>query len=312
MPADQQDMRGLRRADLELAGGEHRELVRRARVPRELDRALDHEHRALRNVVRDRDARARLEMQIDEERLAGMADRRRRTERGADQHATGDAIGGSDRGQRGFRVMLEGRLDVLVRRGQREPDLDAVHQATRGAKRGIGALGVHDAAPRRHQVEVERAIGLDGAEAVAMHVLACEEVGHGRQADVRMRAHVEPGTRWQRHRPHVIEEHERPHHPPLRRGEEPRHDHVVPEIARPAYDHELDGVGAVMTGGIVRGHVGHENDDDRKRYRAQTRCRGVTTRSVRPDWQELAALRLHAVCSPGWPACPTTAIAASW
>jgi hypothetical protein len=50
---------------------------------------------------------------------------------------------------------------------------------------------MHDAAPGSHPVDFAGADRLHTAEAVAVQDLAVEQVGHGREADVRMRPHVE-------------------------------------------------------------------------------------------------------------------------
>jgi hypothetical protein len=60
---------------------------------------------------------------------------------------------------------------------------------------------VHDAAARGHPVHLARADHLLGAEAVAMHDLAVEEVRDRREPDVRMRAHVDAAADGQRRGP---------------------------------------------------------------------------------------------------------------
>ena len=61
-------------------------------------------------------------------------------------------------------------------------------------------------------------IACSDAEAVAMDDLALEQVGHRREADVRVRPHVHARARRQLDRPHVVEEDERPDQPLLARG----------------------------------------------------------------------------------------------
>ena len=46
------------------------------------------------------------------------------------------------------------------------------------------------------------------AEAVAMHDRAFEQIRHGREPDMRMRAHVEPSARRERRRAEMVEENE--------------------------------------------------------------------------------------------------------
>ena len=78
---------------------------------------------------------------------------------------------------------------------------------------------MHDAAPGRHQVHGSRLDQLAVAQAVAMHDLAFEQVGDRREADVRMRPHVDAAARRKHGRAHVIEKHERPDHAALGRGQ---------------------------------------------------------------------------------------------
>ena len=83
------------------------------------------------------------------------------------------------------------------------------------------------------------------AEAVPVHDLAREQVRDRRQADVRMRTHVDPPrqVRGKLHRTHVIEEDERADHAALRpRQHAP--DLEAAQIAATRFDHQLDrGVG---------------------------------------------------------------------
>src|SRR3546814_2419104 len=57
-----------------------------------------------------------------------------------------------------------------------------------GGERGrvVEALGMGDAAPRRHPVDLAGADDLLDAEAVAMGKLSVEEIADGRQPDMRM------------------------------------------------------------------------------------------------------------------------------
>ena len=84
------------------------------------------------------------------------------------------------------------------------------------------ALGMHDAAPGRHQIDLARTDGERRAQAVAMEHLALEQVGDRGEADVRMRPHVDALADQELGRPHLVEEDEGPDHlllaPPARRG----------------------------------------------------------------------------------------------
>ena len=53
-------------------------------------------------------------------------------------------------------------------------------------------------------------------EAVAMHDLPVEEVGHRGEGDVGVGAHVDSSAGWKLRRPHVIEENEGTQEPALR------------------------------------------------------------------------------------------------
>src|SRR3546814_12452736 len=61
-----------------------------------------------------------------------------------------------------------------------------------GGERGrvVEALGMGDAAPRRHPVDLAGADDLLDAEAVAMGKLSVEEIADGRQPDMRMGLHI--------------------------------------------------------------------------------------------------------------------------
>ncbi len=81
------------------------------------------------------------------------------------------------------------------------------------AGRGI----VHSERAGRHQVYRARSNHLFIPEAVAVHDLALEQVGYGRQANVWMRPHLDALARRKLGRPHVIEKDERAHHATLSR-----------------------------------------------------------------------------------------------
>ena len=93
---------------------------------------------------------------------------------------------------------------------QRNPRLNAVQEPAVLAHR-LEAFGVSDAAARGHPVHFTGTNHLMKAETVAMDDLAREQVRDRRQANVRMRPHVDPPrqVRGKLHRSHVIEEHER-------------------------------------------------------------------------------------------------------
>ena len=84
-------------------------------------------------------------------------------------------------------MVLERCRPVFGGRGLGDPQLHAVQVAAVGA----GALlGVGDAPPGRHQVELAGHDDLLAAERVTVQRLALQEPGDGLQADVRMRGDV--------------------------------------------------------------------------------------------------------------------------
>ena len=107
--------------------------------------------------------------------------------------------------------MKKSGVALLVFFRQRQPQLQRVHGVPGGADRGRGSLGMHDAAPGGHPVDLAGPDRLHFAEAVAVQDLPLEEVGDGGQADVGVRAHVDPFPGGKRGRPEMIEEDERPH-----------------------------------------------------------------------------------------------------
>ena len=71
-----------------------------------------------------------------------------------------------------------------------------------------------DAPPRGHQIHRPRRNLHGVAFAVAVHDAAVEQVGDGRQPNVRMRANVHTLPGHKLHRPHLVEEDERADHLP--------------------------------------------------------------------------------------------------
>lgn len=101
------------------------------------------------------------------------------------------------------------------------------------AARGRGrALRMHNAAAGRHPVYVPGPDFLHGAQAVAVFQLARKEIGYRRQGDMRVRPHVDPGSRFEDRRSQVIEKYERSHHLASREGQHPAH-HEAAQVALP-------------------------------------------------------------------------------
>ena len=105
--------------------------------------------------------------------------------------------------------MLEGRLAVFQCRGQCHPKLQAVREARSSAVCFVGALTVHDAAPRRHPVHRARLDELHAADAVAVHLPALEEIGDSGQADVRVAADIAVDLRRERRGADLVKKYKR-------------------------------------------------------------------------------------------------------
>src|SRR3954465_13169698 len=83
--------------------------------------------------------------------------------------------------------MLKGRGDFFGSGRQCDPALQTQHLRTVFSLKVRSALGVRDAAPRRHQVHRTRLDFADVALAVSMQDAAVEQIGHGGETDMRMR-----------------------------------------------------------------------------------------------------------------------------
>ena len=112
--------------------------------------------------------------------------------------------------------MVKGGLGLLQLPRQRDPRLDTMQFVALGPC-PLESLRMGDAAPCGHPVDLPRADGLLGCDAVAMHDLPIEQIGDGRESDVWMRPHVDAARDAGRKQggSHVIEENERPHHASL-------------------------------------------------------------------------------------------------
>ena len=155
--------------------------------------------------------------------------------------------------------MEELGLDLLERRGQRNPELDAVQALPALTYRHAGALRMHDAAPGRHPVDAPGLNRLMRAQAVAMVELAFEQIGDRGQVDVRVGADVGAVAGLERRGAHVIEEDEGPNEATLDRGQHAPHAQAA-EIARARLDDELDaGRRALLTTGGKCFLVTHTN-----------------------------------------------------
>src|SRR5262245_14398114 len=81
----------------------------------------------------------------------------------------------------------------------------------------VESLGMGDAAPSRHPVDLAGSDRLLHAQAVAMHDLAREQIGHRGKTEMRVRPYVGAprNIRREAHRTEMIEKDERADHAPL-------------------------------------------------------------------------------------------------
>src|SRR5689334_5765956 len=112
--------------------------------------------------------RMRLDARLDTKRLAG-------------NHADLDA-GLAREGKIARAVVREARGNFFLAVRQRDPGLDAVHGAAFRA-RLLEALRMRDAGTGNHPVDLAGTDRLLRADVVAMHDLALEEIGNGREPD---------------------------------------------------------------------------------------------------------------------------------
>jgi hypothetical protein len=129
--------------------------------------------------------------------------------RPAHQHAPLRTIG-TGGGYVGRGHVLERGLGLFVCFRQCHPQLQAVQAVAAPGQVGRTALGMHHAAAGGHPVHCTGLDALARAGGVVVQQRAVEQVGHGRQADVRVRPHVMLVGRLHLQRAEVVEEQERP------------------------------------------------------------------------------------------------------
>ena len=203
-----------------LPGIEHDQRVQRQGFAIEVELSADRKQRALDVVVGNAQARVGDEVQRHIQRSRQDLHRRYLAEGVAGHDTHGHALT-FDHGQAGFRVVREGRFGVLVFGGQRDPGLQSVEGVVDAAQTFRRAFGMHDAASRGHPVDIAGLDFLHRAEAVAVHHRALPQVGHGGQADMRMRAHRDRLLAAEHRRPDVVEEHERTDAAPIGTRQDP-------------------------------------------------------------------------------------------
>jgi len=235
LAADDEDAAAARRGELGRGARrehDHRQLVVGDAV--DLDRMVDGVERALDGVAgRQRDLHIASDVEVEHQRQRRRRDRQRR---GMTERAAGDDMHG--RAGKPYPrdpfcgQMLERRRGVLERFGQGHPELQPVGAMGTAQEILRRPLGVDDAAPGRHPVDGARLDPLHDAGRVAVHDRALEQVGEGRQPDVRMRPDVVMGTGSDVDRTEVVEEDERPDGAPIGRGQEAPNHEPAAEVAR--------------------------------------------------------------------------------
>ena len=135
----------------------------------------------------------------------------------------GDAIGRThdyphryaihvERGDLFRRVVVKCRSDLLVLLRQCQPQLQSVQAVWQAAHLIALALGVDDALPCHHQVDITGADRLQAAEGVPVQYLALKQVGDRADTDMRVRAHIDALPGGEIRGPHMIEEDPWPDH----------------------------------------------------------------------------------------------------
>ncbi|ENN89042.1 hypothetical protein RHSP_01992 [Rhizobium freirei PRF 81] len=242
-----------------VAGAENEKLVLLEAVAGDDERAGKDIDGALLMRCSKRKLPAWLQLKIDIERIGEGFYRRGEAFEAADHHPSRHTAIVDD-GQVVFFRVGKGGIDFFPVIRECQPCLQARHGKRMVAQIFRGALGMHDAAPGRHQVDVAGADDFGRAEAVEMTDFAVEQIGDGGKPDVRMRAHVERFARPQDRRPHAVEEDERPHQPPPAARKRAPHRKTA-KVAGARNDEVLDRVaGEGITGLRIvaweEGHIG--------------------------------------------------------
>src|SRR4029434_3294421 len=103
-------------------------------------------------------------------------------------------------------MMRKGGLNLLAGLRQGHPGLNAELLSSRWIAGAGGALRVNDAPSSGHPIDFARLDRLHRAEAVAMHDLAGEHVGHRCKTDMRVWAHFKGPALNALHRPERMQE----------------------------------------------------------------------------------------------------------
>ena len=135
--------------------------------------------------------------------------------------------------------MLEARLALLFARRQRHPALNAVQARAPPALFGSRALGMNDAPPRDHPVDVAGADRLGETEVITVYDLAFEEVSHRGERYVWVRPNVHSLAVGEFRGAHVVEKDEGPDQTSLGRRQDAPYSQRV-QVARASADYQLD------------------------------------------------------------------------
>src|SRR5207302_7626847 len=109
--------------------------------------------------------------------------------------------------------MSKARIDLFFLRRHPDPELQPVQRlAVAPVVRG-GAFRVHNAPPGGHPVDGAGVYGGLNAQIIAMNDLAVVEIGQRREADVRMRPHIEAMATLELGGAEMIKKHKWPNGP---------------------------------------------------------------------------------------------------
>ena len=141
--------------------------------------------------------------------------------------------------------MLEASRALFQLLGQRHPGLDAREQLATLANGTVGALGMGNSIARIHPVHRTGCDPLIRAERIAVMQPPLQEIGDGREADMRMGPDVDAAlARKKLHRADLVEKDERTDHLAFRRRQGTAHLEPA-KVAGPRGDDGFDRVDRV-------------------------------------------------------------------
>ncbi len=201
--------------------------------------AAHHVERAFQIAFRQREAGAIVQIHVDVKQRRTGFHRAGQAVGGAGDHAQPTAIVVGLRQLLGG-VVIEGRRDFLIGFRQRQPGLQQLQPRRMECLTGFEALGMTDAAPGGHPVDVARDDVLFKPKAVTMRDPATEQIADGGQPDVWMRPDVglSAGIFGQNHRAGMVVEHEGADHAAFAMRQQALHDQSVAQIGTTTGKHE--------------------------------------------------------------------------